>query len=259
LTRPPYRKTVLAMAYLGTSALGRPCPSYLAPSIPLKHLSRLLCPGQRGAVAQTENRHRRPLASADQPFSYLGCKIGHLQLKLTCTSRPPFLKIGEETSTIHTSGYCGCPAQGGRKASGRAGDIAQRPRRCSTDRRQPNHFRVPCAFLGLDQALPDRRDWSRVGGEQIGPPAPQPRCAQPRSLKFRVGIHPRPFPFRPVASDLSRAERKGLIWRRFIESHRIFDKHVDRMQSQQKILPTSKAFRGSANLQRGKSRCFRSE
>ena len=192
-------------------------------------------------------------------FSYLGRKIGHLQLKLTCTSRPPFLKIGEETSTIHTSGYCGCPAQGGRKASGRAGDIAQRPRRCSTDRRQPNHFRVPCAFLGLDQALPDRRDWSRVGGEQIGPPAPQPRCAQPRSLEFRVGIHPRPFPFRPVASDLSRAERKGLIWRRFIESHRIFDKHVDRMQSQQKILPTSKAFRGSANLQRGKSRCFRSE
>jgi hypothetical protein len=110
-------------------------------------------------------------------FSYLGRKIGHLQLKLTCPSWPPCLKIGEEASTIHTSGYCGCPARGGRKASGRAGDIAQRPRRRATDRRQPNHFRAPCAFIGLDRALPDRRDWSRIGGEQIGSPAPQPRCA----------------------------------------------------------------------------------
>lgn len=134
----------------------------------------------QGSAAQPL-RPRTGIAGRSRPqtsrFCYLGRKIGHLPLKLTCTSWPPCLKIGEEASTIHISGYCGCPARGGRKASGRAGDIAQRPRRRATDRRQPNHFRVPCAFLGLDRALPDRRDWSHIGSEQIGPPAPQPRCA----------------------------------------------------------------------------------
>ena len=60
--------------------MGRPCPAHLAPSIPLRQLSRLLCPGQRGAVAQIENRHRRPLASVDQSLQYLGRKTGQPQL-----------------------------------------------------------------------------------------------------------------------------------------------------------------------------------
>jgi hypothetical protein len=55
-------------------------PLRLAPGIPLKHLSRLLCPGQRGAVAQIENRHRRPLTSVDQSLQHLGRKTGQPQL-----------------------------------------------------------------------------------------------------------------------------------------------------------------------------------
>ena len=52
---------------------------------------RLLCPGQRGAVAQIENRHCRPLASLDQPLQHLGRKIGQPQLPtdvLTMASLP---------------------------------------------------------------------------------------------------------------------------------------------------------------------------
>ena len=46
----------------------------------LKHLSRLLCPRQRGTVAQIENRHGKHLASIDQPLQDLGRKVGQAQL-----------------------------------------------------------------------------------------------------------------------------------------------------------------------------------
>ena len=48
----------------------------LTPSIPLKRRQLLLCPRQRGTVAQIENRHGKHLASVDQPLQHLGRKIG---------------------------------------------------------------------------------------------------------------------------------------------------------------------------------------
>jgi len=57
-----------------------PSPLHLTMAVTLKHYPRLLCTWQRGAVAKVKNRHRRPLASVDQPLQHLRRQIGQPQL-----------------------------------------------------------------------------------------------------------------------------------------------------------------------------------
>jgi hypothetical protein len=50
---------------------------------------RLLCPGQRGAVARIQNRHGRPLATMDQPRENLGRRTAQPQLPTDVPLRQP--------------------------------------------------------------------------------------------------------------------------------------------------------------------------
>ena len=50
---------------------------------------RLLCPGQRGAVARIQNRHGRPLAAINQPLEKLGRRTAQPQLPTDVPLRPP--------------------------------------------------------------------------------------------------------------------------------------------------------------------------
>ncbi len=64
-------------------------PSHPTPGITLKRRHRLLWPGQRGSVAQIENRNSRPITSVDQPLQHLGRKISQPQLPTDVPLRQP--------------------------------------------------------------------------------------------------------------------------------------------------------------------------
>ena len=86
------------------TAKGPRNPSHPTPGITLKHLPRLLCPGQRGAVAQIKNRHSKPLAPIDQPAQHRGRKIGQPQLPTYVPLRRPH-SDGEVTNRAELAGF----------------------------------------------------------------------------------------------------------------------------------------------------------
>lgn len=87
--RPHSRRPAARGKLRGISAMSTFSPQHPTQTLTFKHLPRLLCPGQRGAVAQTGTRHGRPLASIDRPLQHRRRKTAQAQLPTDVSPRQP--------------------------------------------------------------------------------------------------------------------------------------------------------------------------